>query len=99
MNKQTIFNTTAIIALTMSIYNLFKNPKERIVIVERKIAENSSVKETIDNSKENKAVNEDSTIINENIQYKTLDEVNERIESIKKARAEKESNSNKEEIN
>lgn len=84
MNKQKIFNTTAIIALTMSVYNLFKNPKERIVIVERKITEKSSIKETIDNFKEDKAVNDDSTIIKENVQYKTLDEVNEELNQLKK---------------
>lgn len=74
MNMQTIFNTSAIIALIISIYN-FLNSKERVIMIEKKI------------TKEDETTKDDSTIINENIQFKTLDEVNERINDFKKEAA------------
>ena len=74
MNIQTIFNTSAIIALIISIYN-FLNSKEKVIIIEKKII------------KEDETTKDDSTIINENIQFKTLDEVNERINDFKKEAA------------
>src|SRR5690606_16089795 len=97
-NKQIIFNISSIIALAVSIYNFF-NFKEEIAIIREKVvkenehftSKNSNFKKTngdLTTNDENLSITKE---LSESDQLKSIDEVNERIESFKrKTRAKKE---------